>query len=163
VRTFGDMVDELAIVDLKLHHFKIKDKKDAVEALEGDASDLREEITRLMMDATAGLVNPQQKWRIRYHDHKDHESEDQSVPETIGDCISRLVVIHSTYWQLQTHVQGLKKEMVNIGATTETTDSYKSTLEDFKDTQRAIDLQNQFRNDVVRQLDKLFAGMCQCL
>jgi outer membrane murein-binding lipoprotein Lpp len=160
VRTFGDIVDELAIVDLKIYHFKIKDMEEAVEALEGDAHNLREEITRLMMDAKSGLVNPQQKWRIRYHDHKDHESESQVVPDTIGGCISRLVVIHSTYWQLQTQVQGLKSEIDNLGANEDSSDSF-NLLADFKDAQRAIDLQNQFRNDIVRQLDKLFAGMCE--
>tara|TARA_Y100000310_G_scaffold276133_1_gene293088 strand:- start:550 stop:1020 length:471 start_codon:yes stop_codon:yes gene_type:complete len=155
------MVDELAIVDLKIYHFKNEDKREAVESLEKDASNLREEITRLMMDVRGGVVNPQQKWRIRYHDHKDHELEGQVIPGTIGGCISRLVTIHSTYWGLQSRVQRLKGTIDGLNSESTKT-AHFDLYEDFEKVQRAIDLQNQFRNDIVHHIDKLFKEFCRC-
>lgn len=157
--TFGQLVDRLVIARLKEWHYTQDSKTEAAQLAHEQVAELTVAVERYVDDCHSRRVIPRVQKHLRYHDHNQVEAwrsgkkATPDVPATIGGCIAALVDTHSDYWLSQSRIQTIKR-LLN-----DTMDDHESAdfnAELVKLQRQHIDLDNQYRNELITAIDTMF-------
>lgn len=157
--TYGQLIDRVIITQLKAWHYTQDDKREAAGMAAQQVVELCEALDRYYDDCANKRVLPRIQKHLRYHDHnkveawRDGKQATPKAPDTISECIVALVNTHSDYWYTQSRIQILKALIDKTIDERERTDFERELIH----LQRQhIDLDNQYRNELIQQIDQLF-------
>jgi hypothetical protein len=158
--TYGQIVDRLIISRLKAWHYTQDDNKEAAKLAQDQCQELSAALTRYQDDCLSKRLIPRVTRHLRYHDHNQVEAwrggkqATKNAPDTIAFCVNELVDTHCDYWLTQSRIQTLKKL---IDATKHESEKNEFCIELVHLQRQHIDLDNQYRNELVQKIDELFA------
>ena len=154
--TFMQMVDRMVIAQLKSFHYTDKGRFEEATASGEHAKHLRIAIDTYFWECCNGVRVPRVHTPLRFHDHSKLENVKSEDPDSLAGCIALLAQTHFEYWELQSGIQQIKKD-IDL-ARKDGDKPYENQLSvAFSDLQRDIDVKNSRRNELIQLGDELFA------
>lgn len=157
--TYGQLCDRIAVAELKEFHFKQAGNDQAAEAAHQLVEFLVMACEHYEKECYAGVVVPRVQKSLRFHNHNDVEAwrkgkkATPDCPDSIGKCIAELARVHADYWEAQSSIQTLKALIDKTTVESERRD-FEHEMVVLQRTR--IDLDNQYRNELVEHIDALF-------